>query len=57
MFITTIDSKITDNSTIYIGSHNFTKQAWGKILERSNKFHLNNTELGVLMGPGKNTQK
>lgn len=25
MFITTIDNKITDDSTIYIGSHNFTK--------------------------------
>lgn len=25
MFITTINDKITDDSTIYIGSHNFTK--------------------------------
>lgn len=38
MFVTTINNKITDESTIYIGSHNFTKQAWGKVLERSGKF-------------------
>jgi tyrosyl-DNA phosphodiesterase-1 len=57
MFVTTFDSKITDDSTIYIGSHNFTKQAWGKILERTGRFQVNNTELGVLMGPMKNSQE
>ena len=56
LFVSTINDQITDDSSVYIGSHNFTKQAWGKVLDRSNKFQVNNTELGVLFGPGDNTK-
>jgi len=31
-FVSMIDKKITDDSVIYLGSHNFTKAAWGKYL-------------------------
>ncbi len=31
MIITGLDGEINDNSAIYVGSHNLSQGAWGKI--------------------------
>ena len=49
IFVVMRDSKIDDDTVIYIGSHNFTKAAWGKISR--NKYEVWNHELGVVFPP------
>lgn len=55
LFVTLIDDKITDDSVIYMGSHNFTKAAWGKYLNNFKNYQINNYELGVVYPPKKNS--
>jgi len=46
VFIVLHGSKVDDDTVIYIGSHNFTKSAWGKISR--GKYEIWNHELGVI---------
>jgi len=39
-------------SWIYVGSHNFSPSAWGRMQIRDKKFYIANYELGVLLLPG-----
>lgn len=48
---------ICDDSIIYLGSHNFTKAAWGKFVKGYKFYSLSNYELGVIFPPGKNSAK
>lgn len=49
IFVVLRDSKIDDDTVIYIGSHNFTKSAWGKISRQ--KYEISNYELGIVYPP------
>lgn len=53
IFVVVRDSKIDDDTVIYIGSHNFTKAAWGKISRQ--KYEISNYELGVMYPPQHNS--
>ena len=50
------ENEVTDETIIYIGSHNFTKSAWGA-WGSYNKYHINNTELGMLFPPAKGSRQ
>ncbi|CAD8060157.1 unnamed protein product [Paramecium sonneborni] len=55
MIITTLDEDINDYTSIYIGSHNFSQGAWGKMEKNATQLYIANTELGVLYPPKKNS--
>ena len=42
---------IDDDTIIYIGSHNFTPSAWGKVEKNESILSVTNTELGVVFPP------
>lgn len=48
--INDISNTITDSSMIYIGSHNFSSSAWGKVDQYG--YSIRNWELGVMFPPG-----
>ena len=48
---------ICDDSIIYLGSHNFTKAAWGKFVKNYKFYRLSNYELGVLIPSSKGSAK
>lgn len=54
-FVSMIDKKITDDSVVYLGSHNFTKAAWGKYFNNFKHYQVNNYELGVYFPPKPNS--
>lgn len=54
-FIVTQGEEITDDTVIYLGSHNLTKSAWGKYSRDS--YELQNYEMGVLFPPKKESAK
>lgn len=47
------DGEIDDNSYIYFGSHNFSPSAWGRFEKEYTQLSISNSELGVLIPPGK----
>jgi len=49
--ITNSGSEVNDDSLIYIGSHNFTAAAWGKLEKDKPQSLVFNYELGVLIPP------
>ena len=53
IFVVLRNSKVDDDTVIYIGSHNFTKSAWGKISR--NRYEVWNHELGVVFPPEANS--
>ncbi|CAD8052683.1 unnamed protein product [Paramecium primaurelia] len=55
MIITGLDEDINDYTSIYIGSHNFSQGAWGKMEKNATQLYIANTELGVLYPPKKNS--
>ena len=55
ILIATKNNKIDDDTIIYLGSHNFTKSAWGKFVKNYSKYSLNNYELGILYPPMHNS--
>lgn len=54
VFVVTHNSNIDDDTVIYIGSHNFTKAAWGKFSK--GEYKVVNYEMGVLFPPGKDSR-
>jgi tyrosyl-DNA phosphodiesterase 1 len=42
---------IDDDTIIYLGSHNFTPSAWGKVEKNDSVLSITNTELGVVFPP------
>ena len=36
---------------IYVGSHNFTRSAWGSLQKKDSEFVMNNYECGVVLLP------
>lgn len=42
---------VTDDTIIYLGSHNFTPSAWGKTEKGDSVLNITNTELGVVFPP------
>ncbi|CAD8055699.1 unnamed protein product [Paramecium sonneborni] len=57
IIITSLDEKIDDKTSIYIGSHNFSQAAWGKLEKNATQLFISNTELGVLYPPKKDSAK
>ena len=57
ILIATKNNKVDDDTIIYIGSHNFTKAAWGKFVKNYSKYSLNNYELGIVYPPMKNSKE
>ena len=55
--ILAVDHKIDDNSVIYIGSHNISSSAWGKMEKKKTQLCISNYELGVIFKPQKNSKK
>lgn len=53
IFIVLRNGKVDDDTVIYIGSHNFTKSAWGKMSNK--RYEVSNYELGVLYPPKANS--
>lgn len=53
IFIVMRSGIVDDDTVIYIGSHNFTKSAWGKISRQ--RYEISNHELGVLYPPETNS--
>ena len=49
--VTNSGSEVSDDSLIYIGSHNFTAAAWGKLEKDKPQSVVFNYELGVLIPP------
>lgn len=49
--VSNADGKITDDSVIYIGSHNMTKAAWGRFSSSGEKLYVSNYEMGVVLPP------
>jgi len=47
--------KLSDESILYFGSHNFTASAWGRFDKFSMQLIINNFELGVIFKPQKNS--
>lgn len=47
---------IDDDTCIYFGSHNFSASAWGRYEKDYTQFSISNTELGVLVPPGRGTK-
>ncbi|CAD8131791.1 unnamed protein product [Paramecium octaurelia] len=57
MIVTGIDEKIDDKTSIYIGSHNLSQAAWGRLEKNATQLFISNTELGVLYPPKKDSAK
>ena len=49
------DNKISDNTLLYFGSHNFSPSAWGNIEKNGTQISMNNWEIGVVFPPGEAT--
>ena len=47
--------ELNDDSIIYIGSHNFTQAAWGRLELDQSQVCINNYELGIIVPPLKNS--
>ena len=47
--------EVNDDTFVYFGSHNFTSSAWGKNGKDGQTLLTNNTELGVVFPPEKNS--
>lgn len=45
------ESKITDDTILYFGSHNFSAAAWGNLEKNETQIAIANWEIGVLFGP------
>ena len=48
--------EITDDTILYLGSHNMTKAAWGRYAPDGQKLYISNYEMGVIFTPGPGTQ-
>jgi tyrosyl-DNA phosphodiesterase-1 len=46
-----IDHKIDDNTLIYIGSHNISASAWGKMEKDNTQLCIANYEMGIIFPP------
>ncbi len=55
VWIVTHDGKFDSDTIVYLGSHNFTQSAWGKMRHREDKLEVCNYELGVLFPPKENS--
>lgn len=51
VFVIANDALIDDDTSIYLGSHNFTKAAWGHFQYREKEFKGFNFELGLIIPP------
>lgn len=49
--VTNCKSEIDDDTIIYMGSHNMSMAAWGKLEKNGSQLSISNTELGVLYPP------
>lgn len=49
MILLRINKRIDDSSVIYLGSHNFSSSAWGRL--NKNDIGVANFEVGILWGP------
>lgn len=50
------DYSVDDDTLIYIGSHNISTSAWGRLVMGGSQYHGVNTEMGVVFPPGNNTR-
>lgn len=55
IWVVTNGDKFDSDTIIYLGSHNFTQSAWGKMRHRDEKLEVSNYELGVLYPPKENS--
>ncbi|KRX00629.1 hypothetical protein PPERSA_00856 [Pseudocohnilembus persalinus] len=55
--LTERDGSINDNTVIYLGSHNFSQAAWGRLQLQMKQININNTELGILFPPQENSKQ
>ena len=46
---------ISDDTFIYVGNHNFTQAAWGRIIDQKETLESINYELGYIFLPWKGT--
>ena len=49
--------KITDDTAIYIGSHNLSPSAWGNLQKENSQISIANYEAGVFFRPMKGSAK
>lgn len=56
VFVVLNDGVINDDTTIYIGSHNLTKAAWGIFDYKNSKANGFNYELGIIIPPRKGSK-
>lgn len=49
-------TNINDDTSIYLGSHNFSPSAWGHIDHEQEAVSINNWEFGVVFGPQKDSK-
>jgi len=53
--ILAVDHKISDDTLIYLGSHNISSSAWGKMEKSNSQICISNYEIGVIFKPEKNS--
>ncbi|EGR30196.1 tyrosyl-DNA phosphodiesterase family protein, putative [Ichthyophthirius multifiliis] len=56
MVVNDKEDQISDDSLIYVGSHNFTGAAWGRYEKNYSQIYCMNTELGVVYPPIKDSK-
>ncbi|KAL4463415.1 hypothetical protein ABPG72_017136 [Tetrahymena utriculariae] len=57
MIVCEQNGEINDDTVIYIGSHNFSEAAWGKLNKDNSQLYISNTELGILVPPMKGSKE
>jgi hypothetical protein len=54
--ISNSEEEITDDTILYIGSHNMTKAAWGRYCYNNEVLYVSNYEMGVIIPPALNSK-